>query len=349
MGIQIKAHGHEYIPMAPRVILTIASVLTLLAGCESQPQVGKWEGPKALSTASVGGWQFKGAEGWRVNTAHYAIYTTIAKDDIREMLPQVMEGAFEQYRLLAPDVAVSEKPMDCFVFFDRMQWNDYTRATTGKDASIYLQIRRGGYAVGDRYVAYYIGLHGTASVAAHEGWHQFVARNFRGRLPPFLEEGLATTFEGVEFRDGLPRWNVAVNPLRGQALRRALDEKHLWPTEQLIAMHAGEVVNQAGDKIEAFYAQCWAFAKFLREGDGGRYAPALRQWLAETANGTVYDPSHSHNRVGMPWNKTAVKPMLEHYLGMSLPEIDQAFQAYMRKVAYDDYHIQWQLNSITGG
>jgi hypothetical protein len=51
----------------------------------------------------------------------------------------------------------------------------------------------------------------------------------------------------------------------------------------------------------------------------------------------------------MPWNKTAVKPMLEHYLGMSLPEIDQQFQAYMKKVAYDDYHLQWQLNSMPGG
>src|SRR5438270_6430897 len=154
------------------------------------------------------------------------------------MVPQVMEGAYAQYELLVPGVALSGKPMDCYIFYDRMEWNDFTKQTTGQDASIYLQIRRGGYALKDRYVAYFIGVNGTASVAAHEGWHQFVSRNFKGRLPPFLEEGLATTFEGVEFNGGLPRWNPSINPLRAQALRRTVDEKQLWPTEQLIRMHA---------------------------------------------------------------------------------------------------------------
>lgn len=320
-----------------------------LAGCSAPQQAGHWDGPQRLSTSSVDSWQYKGESGWKLNTPHYAIYTTIKKDDVREMLPQVMEGAYAQYVQLVPTVPLSQRPMDCYVFFDRMEWNDYTRSTTGRDAQVYLQIRRGGYALQDRYVAYDIGLNGTASVAAHEGWHQFVARNFKGRLPPFLEEGLATTFEGVEFKDDLPRWNPALNPLRAQALRRTIDEKHLWPTEQLIRMHAGEVVNQSGEKIEAFYAQCWAFAKFLREADGGKYAPALRKWLAETADGTVFDPSHSHSRVGMPWNPGGVKPMLEHYLGMSLPEIDTAFQAYMRKVVYEEYPAQWHLNSWNGG
>jgi hypothetical protein len=328
-----------------RLGLAAGIVLGLLsfAGCGGQ-QPGRWDGPQALSTSSIDSWQYKGENGWKIGTPHYTIFTTIAKEEVRAMLPQVMEGAYAQYRQLVPGVPLSDRPMDCYIFYERMEWNDFTKSTTGRDAAVYLQIRRGGYALQDRYVAYYIGVNGTASVAAHEGWHQFVSRNFKGRLPPFLEEGLATTFEGVEFKDNLPRWNTAVNPLRAQALRRTMDEKHLWPTEQLIRMHAGEVVNQTGEKIEAFYAQCWAFAKFLREADGGRYTPALRRWLAETADGTVFDPSHSHNRAGMPWNPGAVKPMLEHYLGMPLPEIDRAFQAYMKKVAYDDYHLQWHLN-----
>ena len=265
------------------------------------------------------------------------------------MLTQVMEGAYAQYLQLVPAITLSNRPMDCYIFFERREFNDYTIDSTGKDSKIYLQIRRGGYSLGDRYVSYYIGTNGTASVAAHEGWHQFVARNFKGRLPPFLEEGIATTFEGVEFKDGLPRWNVAINPLRAQALRKTIDEKNLWPTETLVRMHAGEVVNQTGEKIDAFYAQSWAFAKFLREADGGKYAPALRLLLAETAAGTVYDPTHSHTRVGLPWNPGAVKPMLEHYLGMSLPEIDQAFQTYMRKVVYEEYPRQWHLDSWNGG
>lgn len=331
-----------------RYVVPLVGLAALLLGCaSSSPTIGKWNGPSAAGPRpDVSPWQYQGAPGWELKTPHYAIYTTIAKQDVREMLPGVMEGAYAQYRQLAPDVPVSDRPMDCYVFFDRGQWNEFTRANTGRDSVVYLQIRRGGYAIGDRYVSYYIGPRPTASVAAHEGWHQFVARNFKGRLPPFLEEGLATTFEGVDFKEGLPRWNPAINPLRAQALRRALDEKiNLWPTDQLIRLHAGEVVKHSGEQIEAFYAQCWAFAKFMREADNGRYAPALRRWLAETADGTVYDPSGSHKKAGLPWNPGAIQPMLEHYLNMPLPQIDQAFKAYMHKVAYDEYPAQWGLSN----
>ena len=36
-------------------------------------------------------------------------------------------------------------------------------------------------------------------------------------------------------------------------------------------------------------------------------------------------------------------------LGMSLAEIDVAFGAYMRRVVYEDYPIQWHLSSWGGG
>jgi hypothetical protein len=33
--------------------------------------------------------------------------------------------------------------------------------------------------------------------------------------------------------------------------------------------------------------------------------------------------------------------MLEHYLGMDFGAIDRLFQAYMRRVAFDEYSAQW--------
>src|SRR5438132_976318 len=172
------------------VVGMLLGALALVAGCAQQKQPGHWDGPQALSTSSVDSWQYKNEAGWQLHTRHYLIYTTIGEDDVRGMLPQVMEGAYAQYVQLVPGVPLSERAMECYLFRKREEWNDFTRATTGRDAQIYLQIRRGGYALQDRYVAYYIGVNGTASVAAHEGWHQFVARNCRGRLPAFVEEGL---------------------------------------------------------------------------------------------------------------------------------------------------------------
>jgi hypothetical protein len=326
-----------------RRILPALIVLLLLAGCQvtPNPQLGHWEGPQLLSTSSVEAWSFRGEPARRIKSAHYLIYTTINDPDVSALLPQVMEGALAQYRKVAPGTGQSDTPMECYVFERRVEWETFTRANTN-DSAIYLQIRRGGYAIKDKFVAYYIGRYATASVAAHEGWHQYVARHFIGRLPPFLEEGLACLFEGIGWKDeNLPRWNLSINQVRVQALRKAIESNKLWPLEKIIAMHAGEVVEENGEKVDAFYAQAWCFAKFLYEADNGRFRPDLQRWLTETAYGTVFDPTHTHNRAGGPWNRTGVKPMLEHYLNLDFATIDKLYQAYLRKVAYDEYSAQW--------
>src|SRR5207237_4109924 len=126
----------------------------------------------------------------------------------------------------------------------------------------------------------------TYSVAAHEGWHQFVARHFRSRLPPFLEEGIATQFENIHFAGELPRWNLPVNPDRVQRLRQTLDLHTAYPLSKLITMHAGDVVGSGGEKIESFYAQNWAFVRFLWDAQKGKYRAAFQKLLADTAAGT---------------------------------------------------------------
>jgi hypothetical protein len=322
-------------------------VLAFLAGCApapSQPKLGQWDGPQLLSTSSVEGWSFRGEPARRIKSPHYLIYTTIDDAEITALLPQVMEGALAQYRKVAPGTSHSNEPMECYIFERRVEWEAFTRANTGNDASIYLQIRQGGYTIRDRYVSYYIGRYPTASVAAHEGWHQYVSRHFIGRLPPFLEEGLACMFEGVAWRknDTLPQWNLSINQVRVQALRRAVETNQLWPLEKVLAMHAGEVVEERGEKVDAFYAQAWCFARFLYESDNGRLRPSLQKWLAETANGTVYDPTRTHVRSGGPWNRAGVKPMLVHYLNMDFATIDRLYQAYVRKVAFEEYAAQWR-------
>jgi hypothetical protein len=325
-------------------LLALALLLVILGGCEVAPrsQLGHWEGPQLLSNSSVEAWEFRGdPAARRLKTAHYLIYTTIKNPDMAALLPQVMEGALSQYQKVAPGTGASDSPLECYIFNQRDEWEAFTRTHAGTDASIYLQIRRGGYAIKDRYVAYDIGRYATASVAAHEGWHQYVARHFVGRLPPFVEEGLACMFEGISWKDDLPRWNLSINQVRAQALRRAVENNKLWPLERIVAMHAGEVVEENGEKVDAFYAQAWVFAKFLFESENGRFRPNLQRWLSETAYGTVYDPTRTHNKAGGPWNRAGVKPMLEHYLNMDFPTIDKLYQTYLRKVAYDEYSAQW--------
>jgi len=322
----------------------VCALLILLGGCEGvrSTQLGHWEGPQLLSNSSVETWKYGTLPARRVRSDHYLIYTTLKDTELSSLLTQVMEGALAQYVKVAPGTLHSASPMECYIFETRGEWEAFTRAHTGSDSVIYLQIRRGGYSIRDKFVAYNIGRYATASVAAHEGWHQYVARHFIGRLPPFLEEGLACMFEGIGWKDEhLPMWNLSINRVRVQALRRAVEGNKLWPLEQLVSMHAGEVVEQSGEKVDAFYAQAWCFARFLYESENGRFRPCLQKWLAETADGTVFDPTHSHNLATRPWNRKAVRPMIEHYLGMDFAEVDKLYQAYLRKVAYDEYMAQW--------
>lgn len=339
---------------------TMALVLAAglaVAGCASAPadrpiaastsakNIGRWTGPAALPQVTTEPWTYGDNPGQILRSTHYVTYSTVSDPELRLKLAVLMESAHEQYRALAPGVPDNNEPMTCFVFGRRKQWEDFTRANTGKDASIYLQISRGGYTIRDWYVSYDIGPTATLSVAAHEGWHQYVARNFRGRLPPFLEEGIATLFERVRWDSAggqpLPRWNLTSNPNRAQALRSASEKRNLFPLEQLIRLHAGMVVGKSGGRIEAFYAQSWAFARFMWEAEGGKYRPAFQKLLTDVAMGTVVDPSRSHAVAGGPWNPGAVKPLLEHYMQMPLPEIETAYLKFVQKIAYDDYADQF--------
>lgn len=150
-----------------------------------------------------------------LRTPHYKIYTTVDdRPDLNDRIAQLMEGAFGAYRTVGGNVPVTDYPMQCYIFANRVQWERFTLMHAGPDADIYLKIARGGYTIHDWYVAYYIGDISTYSVAAHEGWHQYVNRHFKGRLPPFLEEGIACMFENVEWDGNLPRWNLSLNPSR---------------------------------------------------------------------------------------------------------------------------------------
>jgi hypothetical protein len=320
-----------------RAIMTAMGLALILAACSSPPPQQAWSGPKMLASITFEDAPSANPHAKIIRTAHYKIYSTVEdRPDLLNRTGQLMEGAFDAYRAMVPQVPPTDYPMQCYLFADRTQWADFTRQHTGLDSTIYLQISRGGYTVHDWYVAYFIGDIGTYSVAAHEGWHQFVNRHFRGRLPPFLEEGLACMFENVEWGGDLPRWNLSVNPARTISLRKALNAKATYPLSALVTLHAGQIVNQAPIKVEAFYAQAWAFARYLWEGENGKYRPALRRLLADTADGTVFDPTGSHRRSYLPWNPDGVRPMLEHYLGENLVVTDQGYQRFIRQIAFDD-------------
>jgi hypothetical protein len=326
-----------------RVVLrTGLWALAVLAGCAAPPTIGVRSGPLSPAQARVEPWACGDPEGRCITTANYRIHTTLVDSEMLRALPQLMEGALDHYRRAAPGTSSAQRPMDCYIFRNRDQWEQFTRQRAGTDATVYLRIRSGGFTIGDMSVLYFIGAASTFTVAAHEGWHQYCGRHFKGRLPPFLEEGLACTFESVQWERDLPRFNTSVNPQRVSALRRVIQGDWLWPTDKLIALHAGDIVGERMERVDAFYAQSWAFARFLREGESGRYRAGLERWLRDTAAGTVFDPSRTHTRNTSEWSRTAVRPMIEHYTGTDLTTLSEQLGRFMRTVAMDELPAHWR-------
>ena len=321
--------------VALRTIVTL--LLTAVVGCASASP-SRWNGPTAQATAEIEPWTFttarKAVPGKIIATDHYAIHTTVIDAVFLNSMAQLMEGAWQQYRALTPGLTPSEWPLTSYLFAERSEWAAFTADRTGGDAAIYLQINRGGYTVRDWFVSYYMGDTSTFAVAAHEGWHQFVARNFRTRLPPFLEEGIATTFENVRWSDGLPRWDLSSNLNRQQKLQRAITMRQLFPLSKLITMHAGDVVGMPPGKIEAFYAQDWAFALFMLNGNNGAHRDSLKRLLSDTANGTAYLKSElPHSVFPDAWQPSSVQPLLVRYLREDWPTIDAQYTAYIHRLA----------------
>ncbi|HZK81735.1 MAG TPA: hypothetical protein VFC46_11720 [Humisphaera sp.] len=317
----------------------LAPVLFLLVGCAHSSNPSVRTGPGSLAAVRVEDWSYAGEPAKRVVTPHYVVYATVTNDDFLESVGQLMEGALAEYMRLAPDTAPTDHPMECYLFATRPQWAQFTKDKTGDDASIYLQINRGGYTVRDWYVAYFLGDVGTFCVAAHEGFHQFAARHFKSRIPPFLEEGIACLFEDVTWDGRLPRWDLSVNYGRQAALKKAVDNGLLLPLGDLATMHAGQIIAKSSDQIGGFYAQCWGFARFLWEYRDGVYRPALQKMLSDAAAGTLYAAT-PHAVANVLWNPRSAKPLLEHYLHADLSVIDRQYQAYLIDLSHSRADVQ---------
>jgi len=320
-------------------LLTLTLFLAIGCAADRAPR-GDLAGPAVSAPTRYEAWSNSVKPARIVNTSHYRIFTTIQDDEFLQKLANVLEGGYDLYRTMAPGVVGSPTPMDCYVFATRAEWEAFTREHTGQDAKLYLQINRGGYTVHDWFVAYYISPVSTFAVSAHEGWHQFVSRNFKDRLPPFLEEGVATQFENISWSNDLPRWNIKRNASRVFRLRQAYEGKYLWPLQQLVTMHAGDVVGQGFEKIESFYSQNWAFVRFCLDYENGKYRTRFLQLLQDTAAGKLTTGAGPNMRRVYGWNPRLVRPMLEKYLGASLDTINADYLAYVKQIAFERFSDQ---------
>jgi len=262
-----------------------------LSACahHAEPKSPPPASPALLSTTHrVEPWSFRGHRGSLITTPNYRLYSTCTDQALVSQLPGFLERALTEYTTAFGPLPKPTLHLDTFLLADRSQWEALTRQLMGAEAPTYLRIERGGFASGGRAVLLPLGPRDTFAIAAHEGWHQYTQRAFRDPLPTFLEEGLATLFEGLTPDPAEPgRFLLSPqsNPERLAQLRRADSGRRLLSLSQIGDITPDTLLTQDQDAALTWYAQCWALARFLSEDS--RYAPSLHRLLADAASGAI--------------------------------------------------------------
>lgn len=285
--------------------LALASLL-LCIGCEmfesrrepaprhSVPEVPR-RVPEQLGPVTRSPWTYDGRVGEQIETPHYRVFTTATSSIAAQRLPEFLEAALTHYRTgitgAASALPAPELKLDTFVMRSRSEWERLSRQLLADQAETFMNIQRGGFAYGGRALLFNIGPADTLAVASHEGWHQYTQRTFKSPLPIWLEEGIATHAEGH-------RWDAAgrsaiflpwANTERFDQLRRAASTGRLMPLTELMSTSPQTLIKDSSNSEAGltYYAQVWALAHYLNEGDGGKHRAQLRVLLHDAASGAV--------------------------------------------------------------
>ncbi len=235
-------------------------------------------------------WTYAGRSGRIIITPHFRLHTTLGDSLLLERFPRFVEVALAAYRTELGGLPEPTRRLETYIMRTRAQWESLTRALTGPRAPVYLRIPRGGYAFDGKGVFFDIGPYDTLAIAGHEGWHQYTQSTFKQPLPLWLEEGIATYFEGFRWHPSdrtLPVFLPWSNPERFDMLRTLAADDRLMPLDELLVSRPQDLIRSADGRTLGYYAQVWALTLFLHEGAGAKYRSLLARLLADAAEGRL--------------------------------------------------------------
>jgi hypothetical protein len=215
----------------------------------------------------------------RYDSKYYTIYTDLDPDAAREAVLRMTRMADEYH---ARTAGFAGEITAKFPFYLYTSAEDYYAAGgLSGTAGVFIPDPTGG-----RLMAV-AGRHPTAVTwhnVQHEGFHQFAHAVIGGRLPAWLDEGLAEYFgESIFTGDGfvtgiVPPWRLA-------RLKREISGKSLKPVDGIMALSPEQWRD---DLTIANYDQAWSMVYFLVHGEHGRYEDALSKCIRDSAAGRPF-------------------------------------------------------------
>lgn len=311
--------------------------IALLVGCHGGVS-RTFSTPEFTPTREV--WRFHSRDGTHLSSPHFDVYTTLNDAELVDFLPVFLETTYQFYTSLLSPPADRESPpprMETYVLGNREEWDAFVKRRFPNRYGLYRKISAGGFSEGNVCVVYDIGRAATLSVLAHEGLHQYFGANFSQPLPAWLNEGLATYCEAVEFRGQTPHFTPENNTFRVNHLCDALSSDSALPLKDLLATNAGEVIE--GNRAAAtatYYAEAWALVVFLQHGAGGQYAGGFRAMLDDIANGTILIKSRTAKATSEnPSEASYGESVFAAYFPGALDSFEQEYLQFARRLCWD--------------
>src|SRR6185437_14775966 len=215
-------------------------------------------------------------------TRHYDIHTDLDTDDVKEAAVR-MTRMFEEYRLRTR--GFSGDIRNRFPFYLYRNADDYFDAG-GLPGSAGVFNGTSLMAIAGDHVS-----NGTWHVVQHEGFHQFAAAVIRGKLPTWLNEGLAEYF-GESIFTGDSYISGIIPPGRLRRVKQEIDDGKFKSIRDM--MLTGQ--QQWNNKLTTEnYDQAWSMVHFLAHGDQGRYQTTFVSFMQLLGRGFQWP---------MAWQKT---------------------------------------------
>lgn len=231
-------------------------------------------------------WAEGGDGATRIASARVEIYTSVQDAEFVEAVPGVLEDALDAFGAVLP-VGDAQPRLTVYLFRSRGSWEHFCIQRWPVQEDVIRRISIGGYSDGDASAVFYSDRGTTWAALVHEAWHQYAASR-TADLPGWLHEGLACSFEAIEWRVDRPRFGTARNTFRLNSLRGALEPGRWQGVSELLAT-SSRARMAGGDSrtVQEYYAQVWALVTYLRYGERGKYARRLTELLRDVGEGTA--------------------------------------------------------------
>jgi hypothetical protein len=265
---------------------------------------GRWLAPAELAQVR-GEW----SHAWQHETEHYRIRSNVS-ERFAQRLGVALETAHLAYEAFFGASWKGSGKADVLAMASYEDYRNYCQTNNALNL-----VNAGGFAMPHKRTV--IGYDKQKSEDAlmrtmlHEGAHLFYGLAFSGQAPSWLDEGMATYFEGFTLDNhGKPTFDHISTGRLGQ-LKLALNSAQLFSMDELLNSDALQLINSDANRASVFYAQCWGLFYFFNTTIDSRFKTAFTQYFDGIKRGA--------------------RPDLKKLLGGSYGEVETAFKQFIHK------------------